>query len=185
MKRISIFVDGANVFYAQKAKQFFLDWSKVLKHFEQMGELYETFYYIGEHIPPQARTEKFIKLLNHLKFIVRTKRIKTIMQDNGTTFQKANLDIEIAMDMFNTVGNYDIAVLFSGDGDFERAIELVRGRGKEIYVVSTEGYAARELRNAAGRNFIDFAGMEEWRQAEWQVKEEEAEYEGQKNMPPN
>lgn len=87
--------------------------------------------------------------------------------------------------MFNTVDNYDVAVLFSGDGDFERAIELVRGRGKEIYVVSTDGFAARELRNAAGRNYLDFTTMPEWRQPEWQVKEEEAEYEGQKNMPPN
>ena len=149
-KRISIFVDGANVFYAQRDNHFVINWEAMLKHFSSMGSLYETFYYIGEHIPPQARAEKYLKLLKHLKFIVRTKRIKTIIQDDGSKKQKANLDIEIAMDMFNTIDNYDIAVLFSGDGDFERAIELVRARGKEIYVVSTDSYIASELKNAAG-----------------------------------
>ena len=167
-KRISIFVDGANIFYAQRDTKFVIDWVKVLEHFESMGELYETFYYIGEHIPPQARTEKFIRLLRNIRFIVRTKRIKTIMQDDGTPKQKANLDIEIAMDMFNTVGNYDIAVLFSGDGDFERAIELIRARGKEIYVVSSTRFIATELRNAAGRNYIDFVGQPSWKLRDWE-----------------
>ncbi|MBN1307208.1 MAG: NYN domain-containing protein [Chitinispirillaceae bacterium] len=172
-KRISIFVDGANVFYAQRDNHFLIDWEKMLAHFSQIGELYETFYYIGEHIPPEARTEKYLKLLRHIGFIVRTKRIKTIIQDDGTKKQKANLDIEIAMDLFNTIENYNVAVLFSGDGDFERAIELVRARGKEIYVVSTDNYIASELRNAAGRNYINFTKMTSWKRREW------------KDIPPN
>jgi len=39
---------------------------------------------------------------------------------------KANLDIEIVVDMFNTVEQYDRVVLFSGDGDFERAIHYAQ-----------------------------------------------------------
>ena len=166
-KRISVFVDGANAFYAQQSCKFLINWEKMLEYFSKIGDLYETFYYIGEHIPPQARTEKYLKLLRHLNFIVRTKRIKTIRQDDGTIKHKANLDIEIAMDMFNTISNYDIAVLFSGDGDFERAIELVRARGKEIYIISSDEYIAHELRNAAGRNYINFTKMKEWKLREW------------------
>jgi len=47
--------------------------------------------------------------------------------------------IEIVVDMFNTVEQYDRVVLFSGDGDFERAIELLRSKSTHITVVSTEG----------------------------------------------
>ena len=56
--------------------------------------------------------------------------------------------------MFNTVDQYDRVVLFSGDGDFERAIELLRSKNTHITVVSTEGMIARELRNATDR-YID------------------------------
>ena len=171
-KRVSIFVDGGNVYFAQRDAGMFLDWKKVLKYWEKYGQLYETFYYLGEHIPPLARTERFLKLLQHLKFIIRRKKIKTIYLDDGSTKQKANLDIEIAMDMFNTVDNYDIAVLFSGDGDFERAIELIRARGKEIYVVSTREYVARELQNSVGRNFIDFTDMSDWKLRDWERNKE-------------
>ena len=56
--------------------------------------------------------------------------------------------------MFNTVEQYDRVILFSGDGDFERAIELLRSKNTHITVVSTEGMIARELRNATDR-YID------------------------------
>jgi uncharacterized LabA/DUF88 family protein len=56
--------------------------------------------------------------------------------------------------MFNTVGQYDRIILFSGDGDFERAVELLRSKNTLITVVSTEGMIARELRNATDR-YID------------------------------
>ena len=67
--------------------------------------------------------------------------------------------------MFNTVDQYDRVVLFSGDGDFERAIELLRSKSTHITVVSTDGMIARELRNATDRymdlneikNFIEKA----------------------------
>ena len=57
-------------------------------------------------------------------------------------------------DLFNTVEQYDRVILFSGDGDFERAIELLRSKNTHITVVSTEGMIARELRNATDR-YID------------------------------
>ncbi len=56
--------------------------------------------------------------------------------------------------MFNTIEQYDRVILFSGDGDFERAIELLRSKNTHITVVSTEGMIARELRNATDR-YID------------------------------
>jgi uncharacterized LabA/DUF88 family protein len=56
--------------------------------------------------------------------------------------------------MFSTVDQYDRVILFSGDGDFERAIELLRAKNTHITVVSTEGMIARELRNVTDR-YID------------------------------
>ena len=94
-------------------------------------------------------------------FSVVTKQIKTIYDTKtGTTKRKANLDIEIVLDMFNTIDSYDLAILVSGDGDFDRALQLLKARGKKFVVVSTKGFIATELRATAGRHYVDLSDLE-------------------------
>ena len=101
----------------------------------------------------------FRDALISLGYTVRTKFLKEYYDDtSGRYSQKANLDIEIVIDMFNTVEQYNRVVLFSGDGDFERAIELLRSKNTHITVVSTEGMIARELRNVSDQ-YIDLNSL--------------------------
>ncbi|HEY9908438.1 MAG TPA: NYN domain-containing protein [Thermosynechococcaceae cyanobacterium] len=153
--RLSIFVDGNNMFYAQQKNGWFFDPKRVLGHFTGTPDttLINAFWYTGLKDPQDQRG--FRDALISLGYTVRTKILKEYYDDNsGRYSQKANLDIEIVVDMFSTVEQYDRVVLFSGDGDFERAIELLRAKNTHITVVSTEGMIARELRNATDR-YID------------------------------
>jgi uncharacterized LabA/DUF88 family protein len=50
--------------------------------------------------------------------------------ETGERIIKGNLDTEIVLDMLNTVDNYGVAYLCSGDSDFERCVDLLRSRGK-------------------------------------------------------
>ncbi|MFS8855576.1 NYN domain-containing protein [Synechococcus sp. H55.7] len=154
--RVSIFIDGNNMFYAQQKNGWFFDPRRVLDYFVRSQpnvELVNAFWYTGIKDPNDQRA--FRDALISLGFTVRTKILKEYRdEDSGRYSQKANLDIEIVIDMFNTVGQYDRIVLFSGDGDFERAVELLRSKNTLITVVSTEGMIARELRNATDR-YID------------------------------
>ncbi|BAZ27361.1 hypothetical protein NIES4073_82790 [Kalymmatonema gypsitolerans NIES-4073] len=156
MNRLSIFVDGNNMFYAQQKNGWFFDPRRVLEYFrhEQSDTtLTNAFWYTG--LKDLQDQRGFRDALISLGYTVRTKILKEYYDDSsGRYSQKANLDIEIVVDMFNTVDQYDRVVLFSGDGDFERAIELLRGKNTHITVVSTEGMIARELRNATDR-YID------------------------------
>jgi uncharacterized LabA/DUF88 family protein len=155
MNRLSIFVDGNNMFYAQQKNGWFFDPRKVLDHFtnDPSVSLVNAFWYTGLKDPQDQRG--FRDALISLGYTVRTKILKEYYDnDSGRYSQKANLDIEIVVDMFNTVNQYDRVVLFSGDGDFERAIELLRSKDTHITVVSTEGMIARELRNVTDR-YID------------------------------
>lgn len=155
MSRLSIFVDGNNMFYAQQKNGWFFDPKRVLEYFtsDPNVTLINAFWYTGLKDPQDQRG--FRDALISLGYTVRTKQLKEYYDDSsGRYSQKANLDIEIVVDMFNTVEQYDRMVLFSGDGDFERAIELLRTRNTHIIVVSTEGMIARELRNATDR-YID------------------------------
>ncbi|MBF2055851.1 MAG: NYN domain-containing protein [Cyanobacterium sp. T60_A2020_053] len=150
--RISIFVDGNNMFYAQQKNGWFFDPRKVIDYFsEESGfMLINAFWYTG--LKDSQDQRGFRDALISLGYTVRTKILKEYYDDSSGRFsQKANLDIEIVVDMFNTVDQYDRVVLFSGDGDFERAIELLRSKNTHITVVSTEGMIARELRNATDR----------------------------------
>jgi uncharacterized LabA/DUF88 family protein len=147
--RLSVFVDGNNMFYAQQKNGWFFDPRRVLEYFksEPSVTLVNAFWYTGLKDPQDQRG--FRDALISLGYTVRYKILKEYYDDNsGRYSQKANLDIEIVVDMFNTCEQYNRVVLFSGDGDFERAIELLRSKNTHITVVSTEGMIARELRNA-------------------------------------
>jgi uncharacterized LabA/DUF88 family protein len=153
--RLSIFVDGNNMFYAQQKNGWFFDPRRVLEYFTKEPELMliNAFWYTGLKDVQDQRG--FRDALISLGYTVRTKILKEYYDDtSGRYSQKANLDIEIVVDMFNTVDQYNRVVLFSGDGDFERAIELLRSKNTHITVISTEGMIARELRNVTDR-YID------------------------------
>ena len=161
--RVSVFVDGANFFVMQRdGLKWFADPKKMLEYIEnRYGEIADAFYYIGRDAPPDARQQAFLSALPEMGFSVVTKQIKTIYDSKtGTIRKKANLDIEIVLDMFNTIDSYDLAVLVSGDGDFDRALQLLKARGKRTVVISTENFIATELRATAGRHFIDLATLE-------------------------
>ncbi len=154
-ERISIFIDGNNMFYAQQKNGWFFDPRRILSYFtsEPGVKLCNAFWYTG--LKDSQDQRGFRDALISLGYTVRYKILKEYYDDNsGRYSHKANLDIEIVVDMFNTVEQYDRVILFSGDGDFERAIELLRSKNTHITVVSTEGMIARELRNATDQ-YID------------------------------
>lgn len=149
------------MFYTQKkGLGWFFDPGKLLKTLKGDDELADAFWYMGVKTSPESRDENFLRYLAYAGYTVRTKQLKTIFDpESGETIQKANLDIEIVMDMFNTVENYHKAILLSGDGDFERALELLRSRGKRICVVSTQNWIASELRMAVGSHYMDLQDL--------------------------
>lgn len=150
MKRISVFVDGANFFYLQRdCLKWWIDPSKLLDWIGQRGVVVDATYYasVDEENSSQA---SYLKALYHMGYSVQRKSIKKY---------KANLDIEIVLDMFNTVNNYDEAILVSGDVDFLRALQSLRARGKQFMVLSSHGFVAQELRQLAGMHYVDLASL--------------------------
>jgi len=140
--------------------QWHFEYNKILQYFVKDRELVNAFYYTGYDGDFGSDREDFFKALMRMGFTVRVKKIKSMWdKKTGREIVKSNLDIEIVIDMFNTIGLYDTAILFSGDGDFERAVELLRSRGKKVIVVAVDTMTALELRNAVGHNFINLRDM--------------------------
>src|SRR5258705_2096733 len=58
---------------------------------------------------------------------------------------KANLDIELVVDLMKTARNLDIAIVISGDGDFAPAIRAVQEMGVRVEVISFRGNTSSDL----------------------------------------
>jgi|SRR5919198_3274194 uncharacterized LabA/DUF88 family protein len=162
MVRVAIFVDGANMFYAQQRHLgWFIDWKRLLDRLTHGKTLYNAFYYTAVN-PNRTNDETFYRFLTNAGYTVRRKPLKRIVDpETGTFTDRANLDVEMVVDMFNTLPLYDEAVLCTGDSDFERAVELLRSKGKVITVVGTHGMMSIELRNASDV-YVDLA---DWRES--------------------
>ena len=161
MPRIAVFVDGSNFFYMQtKDLGQLLDPKKLLDYITRFGNITDAYYYTGEDDTHDPKQQGYLDALSHMGYSLITKRIKSIFDaQTGTTKRKANLDTEIVLDMFNTIDNYDMAILVSGDGDFERALQLLKSRGKQFKVLSTDNFIASEIRRVAGMHYINLADI--------------------------
>jgi uncharacterized LabA/DUF88 family protein len=74
--------------------------------------------------------------------------------------KKANLDVEIAVDLVALVDYYDTAVLVSGDGDLAYAADAASYRGARVEVVSLRSMTSDSLINVADR-YIDLEGVKD------------------------
>ncbi len=152
--RVALFIDGSNIFYTEKTLGWKIDFFKVYKYFDSKFAVYNAFYYTAE--PEEEEIRKKYQEYSLASYTMRLKKTKEIRDSRGKIVaRKANLDIEMVLDMFNAKDNYDLAVLFTGDSDFMRPVELLRTHGKQVFVFSTKGHSSVELINAADK-FFDF-----------------------------
>ena len=74
--------------------------------------------------------------------------------------KKANLDVEIVVDMLALANSYDTAILVSGNGDLAYAANAVSYRGPRIELVSLRSMTSDSLMNVADR-FLDLDTIKE------------------------
>jgi uncharacterized LabA/DUF88 family protein len=151
-ERVALFVDSANMHHACKRAGYFVDWKKAREHFTRDKAAGPAFFYYA--VPPQVEPDRqrFLDFLSYNGYVVRTKTLKTVYDSQtGDAYQKANLSIEVALDMLTTCDAWDTAYLFSGDGDFERTVEVLRSRGNRVFLVAGQGMLARELAYVADK----------------------------------
>jgi uncharacterized LabA/DUF88 family protein len=93
-------------------------------------------------------------LSKNLKFKLITKPLKEYEDHTQEApHRKANFDVEIAVDSTFSINDYDTAILFSGDCDFEYLVKFLRGNGKVVIGFSRSGHVAKELPPALSHYF--------------------------------
>ncbi len=110
--RVAVFIDGNNLFHAARFHNLDIDYNKLLRVLLGDGRLLRAFFYTGVDIGAE-RQQGFLLWMRRNGFRVVQKELKTFYDGS----RKANLDVEIAVDMLSLAGRYDTAVLVSGDED--------------------------------------------------------------------
>ncbi|MEB3199556.1 MAG: NYN domain-containing protein [Synechococcaceae cyanobacterium] len=164
MQRV-LAVDGHSMFYAQQKVGWFFDPRRLLD-LARRGEatvLDSAFWYAG--LRDAADQRPFRDALTSLGYTVRTRPLRELGapgrsggDGEARQYVRANLDVEIAIDLMAVSGRVQELWLLSGSRDLERLLEVLRARGLRTVLISTEGMVARELRNAADA-FLDLAGL--------------------------
>ncbi|PSP16651.1 MAG: NYN domain-containing protein [Cyanobacteria bacterium QS_8_64_29] len=147
--RIAIFIDGSNLFYAALQLGIEIDYTKMLYRLTAGSRLLRAFFYTGVD-SANEKQQGFLLWMRRNGYRVIAKDL--VQLPDGS--KKANLDVEIAVDMLSLAGTYDTAVLVSGDGDLAYAVDAVSYRGARIEVVSLRSMTSDSLIDVADR-YVD------------------------------
>ena len=148
-KNVAIFVDVANLYYAARGQDVDVDYVALLKHATKGRDLIRAYAYSGLD-PENENQRKFIDFLGKNGYRVVVKDIRKF----GDGRVKANLDIELVVDLFRLRDRMDIAVIVSGDGDFAPAIRALQDEGVRCEVISFRPNTSGDL-IAVADEFID------------------------------
>ncbi len=143
-KNVAVFVDVANIFYAAKAAGVDIDYVTLLKSATAGRDFVRAYAYTGLD-PENDNQRNFHDFLKRSGYKVVSKDIRKY----GDGRIKANLDIELVVDLMRLAQHIDIAVVVSGDGDFAPAIKAVQQMGVRVEVISFSGNTSSDLKDVA------------------------------------
>ncbi|MDQ6601609.1 MAG: NYN domain-containing protein [Chloroflexota bacterium] len=147
--RIAIFFDMSNLYFAARDMGIRIDYARLLDFLTSGRRLHRAYAYLGYN-PEDESSHSFITWLKRNGFRVKTKALRRF--EDGST--KANLDMELAIDLLTQAPHIDVAIVVSGDGDFVNLVDAAQNAGLRVEVAATPRQAATDLMDIADQ-FID------------------------------
>jgi uncharacterized LabA/DUF88 family protein len=165
-EKTALFIDGANLYKAARNLGFDMDYKALLAKTQDACMLVRAFYYTAiqeDKTQDYSPLRPLVDWLDYNGYTMVTKTSREYTDATGKRRFKGSIDIELAVDMMALAPRLDHIVLFTGNGDFRRAIEALQAQGVRITVVSTmksqPPMVSDELRRQADR-FVDLADLE-------------------------
>lgn len=125
--KLAVFIDGNNLFHAARSIGIEIDYAKLLGTFCKYGPLMRAFFYTGVD-ENASKQQGFLLWMKRNGYKVVQKELKVF--PDGT--KRANLDVEIVVDMITLSKSVDTIVLVSGDEDFAYALDGIAKGGKQV-----------------------------------------------------
>ncbi len=151
--RIAIFIDGSNLFYAASHLNIEVDYRRLLSTLVRGRRLLRAYFYTG--VDPQNEKQRgFLLWLNRHGHRVVSKEL-THMPDGS---RKANMHVEMAVDMMRIAEHCTTLTLLGGDGNLAYALQVLSQRGVSIEVVSLQSMTSDSLIDLAD-SYTDLADL--------------------------
>lgn len=145
-KRVLLAVDAANLFFSREAGQW-LDYAALLRFARQIGDVVRASLYHAR-CRSGDRDEAFLAAVEAIGYDHIVARPLHRLAD-GT--HKSDIDVALALHVWDAAlfDNIDVVVLASGDSDFVPLLDLLSGRGIEVYVIGPDHCTSASLIQAA------------------------------------
>jgi uncharacterized LabA/DUF88 family protein len=141
--KVGIFVDAANMYRNGGSRMQYA----VLREFacRDGGEPLRLNAYVSYDIEKarvdaeyRKKAEGFHSALRDVGYKVIIKEVKTYTNEFGERVQKANADLDLAVDALTQSENLDRVLIASGDGDFAQVVRALQNKGCRVEVVALD-----------------------------------------------
>jgi len=155
--KVGVFVDNANLFYAQKQAGWKIDFKKLKDSLYLSMDLKVANYYIAI---PDKKDKSFNVTINYLEkikkiFNLKIKKIKYIYNKHKIVDKKADLDLELALDVVRNLDKLDVVIVMSGDSDFLELKRFITEKKKKIIFLGFEQNMAWEIKKYSKFLYLD------------------------------
>lgn len=163
-KRVGVFIDSANLYYAAGKANLKIDYFQIAKWFHKHAESVELNFYTAFD-PADQKQQDFFTDLENAGYRLIKKPIKVFADS-----VKGNMDIELAVDSLIKKDEYDSLVLVSGDGDFHYLVKALEQLGKKTIILGVGGFTSYELHQEADNYFFLNRISHVWRKTDKRQK---------------
>ena len=161
-----ILIDGANLYKSARGLGFDIDYKSLLAKAQDHSQLIRAAYYTAiqeDRDQDYSPLRPLVDWLDYNGYAMVTKSTREFTDQQGRKRYKGSTDVELVVDLMLFAERADHIVLFSGNGDFRRAVEAAQAKGVRVSVISTvkssPPMASDELRRQADA-FFDLADLE-------------------------
>ena len=143
-ERMAVESDGANLFYSASYLGIEVDYTRLLETLIGDRRLLRSYFYTGVD-PKNEKQRGFLLWLSRHGYRVVSKELAP--DTDGV--RRANLHVEMAVDMIRLADHCDTIILLSGDGHLTYAVDALSCLGVRIELVSLQSMTSDSLINLA------------------------------------
>jgi len=156
LDKVAIFIDGENIHYSAKHLNMRLDYLKMCRLLAGERRLVRSHFYTAVTNQSEGKID-FINFLKLNGFRVVTKELRAFIEsETQQRMFRGNLDLEMAIDVYDLLPALDTVIICSGDGDLVPLLHSIARRGKHVEVCGLREMTSSEL-IAASDEYIDLA----------------------------
>jgi uncharacterized LabA/DUF88 family protein len=146
--RVFAFIDASNVYHATLREGWEVDYEKLYTYLTSRYGVSRVFFFCGTtHNKKRANLYDTLLRVGYELVLVLTRLI-------ARREAKADVDSAMTFEMMRRIGEYDAAIVMTGDGDYYDVLKHLLEKKQSVRLVSTTESSAGDLRSLFGSKFI-------------------------------